>query len=225
MVEALQEEVRELKEVYAYNQDKMLRALCATSRVDIASLNLRTPGTLSDVDETGVGTPPAPSVISTVSSTSESFYLDRLTMENRNPQIMGPPSAGPLERSRDVRTAQGALFYHSLVLLLTLQPFQLPFPVSEAVPGSLGEPPDLLQGLHRVRSPLIVRSSASVISFHTSAYCSLYITQSSIVYASFSPEYRCILCGTCDVCVSSLSGLRPLCNMSIEEFPVNEHTV
>jgi hypothetical protein len=83
----------------AYNHDKMLHALCKQSKINVADLNLRTPASIQIIDETdtGVGTPPASSVHSTLSN-SPSLHLDRMTMESPTPQIMGPPIAGPSGR-------------------------------------------------------------------------------------------------------------------------------
>jgi hypothetical protein len=94
---------------YLQDLHKMVREMCAQGNSNIAALKLRIPDLLL-VDNTGVGTPPTPSVISTT-STSSNFHIDRLTMEESpGPQIMGPPIAGPSGQGRDPPQAQGTCF-------------------------------------------------------------------------------------------------------------------
>ena len=105
-------EIREHLDVlvdYAYNNDKMTRALCTKSGVDVGALKLRTPSfPLLDAlaDDAGIGTPATPSIISAVSSTS-SLHIDRMTMESPISQSMGLPIAGPSRLGLDTPEAQG----------------------------------------------------------------------------------------------------------------------
>ena len=90
----------------AFNNDQMLRKLCASARIDVGALNLRTLAPPVSA-EPGLGTP-ASSVagnISTVSSPSLSF--DRMELESPTTQTMGPPVAGPSGTSNNPPKVQG----------------------------------------------------------------------------------------------------------------------
>ena len=78
---------------YAYNNDKMMRALCAQGNVDLSSLGLRVPAAPIFPKPTAATLDAPP--ISTSSSTSSTLGMGTLAIAAPVPRSMGPPIAGP----------------------------------------------------------------------------------------------------------------------------------